>query len=74
VGWFAPNSRYFEEAWTAAVVILLKPLTKRKNEQKHRITLVNGAVFECWDLRDPDAGRSRKYGKAIVDEAAKVLR
>lgn len=71
VGWFAPNSRYFEEAWNAAVA-LLRPLTKRKQEQKKRITLVNGGVFECWDLEDPDAGRSRKYGKVIIDEAAKV--
>jgi hypothetical protein len=73
VGWFAPNSRYFEEAWSAAVRILA-PITKRKQEQKKRITLVNGAVFECWDLEDPDAGRSRKYGKVIVDEAAKVAK
>lgn len=73
VGWFAPNSRYYEEAWTAAVR-LLAPITKRKQDQKKRLTLVNGAVFECWDLEDPDAGRSRKYGKVIVDEAAKVVK
>jgi predicted phage terminase large subunit-like protein len=71
VGWFAPNGRYFEEAWTSAVRTLA-PITRRKQEQKHRLTLMNGAVFECWDLEDPDAGRSRKYGKVIVDEAAKV--
>jgi predicted phage terminase large subunit-like protein len=73
VGWFAPNSRYYEEAWNAAVRALA-PITKRKQDQKKRLTLVNGAVFECWDLEDPDAGRSRKYGKVIVDEAAKVVK
>lgn len=73
VGWFAPNSRYFEETWVAAAQ-LLGPLTRRRQEQKKRITLVNGAVLEFWDLEDPDAGRSRKYGKAIVDEAAKVVK
>lgn len=73
VGWFAPNSRYYEEAWNAAVRILA-PITRRKQDQKKRLTLINGAVFECWDLEDPDAGRSRKYGKVIVDEAAKVVK
>lgn len=71
VGWFAPNSRYYEEAWNAAVRTLA-PITARKQEQKKRLTLMNGAVFECWDLEDPDAGRSRKYGKVIIDEAAKI--
>jgi predicted phage terminase large subunit-like protein len=71
VGWFAPNSRFFEEAWNAAVR-LLEPIIDKKQEQKKRITLVNGAVLEFWDLEDPDAGRSRKYGKVIIDEAAKV--
>lgn len=73
VGWFAPDSNYYEEAWDAAVR-LLKPITRRKQDQKKRLTLVNGAVFECWDLRDPDAGRSRKYGKVIIDEAAKAVK
>jgi len=73
VGWFAPNSRFYEEAWNAAVRTL-GPITERKEEQKRRITLMNGAVFECWDLEDPDSGRSRKYGKVIVDEAALVGR
>lgn len=72
VGWFAPNSKYYEEAWEAAVSIL-KPITRRKQEQKRRITLLNNAVFECWNLEDKDVGRSRKYGKVVFDEAAKAV-
>lgn len=73
VGWFAPNSRFFEEVWIAAMRILA-PIVEKSQEQKRRITLANGAVLEFWDLEDPDAGRSRKYGKVIVDEAAKVTK
>lgn len=73
VGWFAPNARFYEETWLEAQRILA-PVIRRTQEQKKRLTLANGAVFECWDLEDPDSGRSRKYGKVIVDEAAKVPR
>jgi predicted phage terminase large subunit-like protein len=73
VGWFAPHSRFFEETWIAASN-LLEPITFKRQEQKKRITLDNGAVFEFWGLEDPNAGRSRKYGKVIVDEAATVVK
>jgi hypothetical protein len=29
-------------------------------------------VLECWSLENPDAGRSRKYARVIVDEAGLV--
>jgi phage FluMu gp28-like protein len=50
----------------------LYPITKRLNQQKHFIELINGAVVECWSLDDPDAGRGRAYRTVIVDEAALV--
>lgn len=46
------------------------PLVVQKYEQEHRLELSTGAVVECWSLDDPDAGRGRKYGRVIIDEAA----
>jgi hypothetical protein len=71
VGWFAPNSRYYEEAWVAAVRTW-RPSPRASRSRRSASRCMNGAVFECWDLEDPDAGRSRKYGKVIIDEAAKA--
>jgi len=34
--------------------------------------LITGGVVEFWSLEDPDAGRSRKYRRVVVDEAAMI--
>ena len=71
VGWFAPNNKYLLDAWGDAK-ILFEPVAKRISEKDHRITLINNNTIDFWTLDDPDAGRSRKYGRIIVDEATKV--
>ena len=71
VGWFAPTFKYLDEAWRDFNRIL-KPLIARKNEQQKRIELVTGGTLEFWTLTDPDAGRSRKYKRVAIDEAAKA--
>jgi len=54
------------------MVKLLEPYTTRSNATEHRIELVTGGVVEMWSLDSGNAGRSRKYARAIVDEAAMV--
>ena len=71
VGWFAPEYRYLSEAWRD-LVKLLQPYTTRSNATEHRVELVTGGVVEMWSLDSGNAGRSRKYARVIVDEAAMV--
>jgi hypothetical protein len=69
VGWFAPEYRLLTEAWRDMEAIL-GPAAKA-NKQERRLELVTGGVIECWAFdRNPNAGRSRKYKRIIVDEAA----
>lgn len=69
VGWFSPTYKLLSEAWRELKKALL-PMIVRKYETEHRLELSSGAVVECWSLDDPDAGRGRKYGRVIIDEAA----
>jgi hypothetical protein len=72
VGWFAPSYKYLYEVWDWFVKTL-QPVTVRANKTEQRIELVTGGVVEFWSLKDnPDAGRSRKYKRVVIDEAAKV--
>lgn len=71
VGWFAPEYRYLSEAWRD-LVKATAPYTTRSNATEHRIELVTGGTVEMWSLDGGNAGRSRKYARAIVDEAAMV--
>lgn len=74
VGWFAPEYKYADEAWDR-LVWRLGPLIKSANKTKGLLTLINGGSCEIWTLENnPDAGRSRKYKLAIVDEAGLVPR
>lgn len=71
VGWFSPTYKFLAEAWRDLKRIL-QPVTRAKSETEHRLELISGGVIECWSLDDPDAGRGRKYGRVLVDEAAMV--
>lgn len=69
VGWFSPKYKYVLEAWRD----LLRPVTEvttKVNATERRIEFKGGGSIEVWTLEDPDAGRSRKYKRAIIDEAA----
>lgn len=69
VGWFSPKYKYVLEAWRD----LLRPVshvTTKVNATERRIEFQGGGSIEVWTLEDPDAGRSRKYKRVIVDEAA----
>ncbi len=70
VGWFSPGYKYLLEVWQT-LTRLLRPVSDKINATERRIELNNGGVVECWTLdNNDDPGRSRKYKRAIVDEAA----
>jgi hypothetical protein len=69
--WFAPTYKFLEQVWRA-LRTALEPVTSGKSEQQHRLDLHGGGSVDCWSLEDPDAGRGRRYGLVVVDEAAMV--
>ena len=71
VGYFAPKYKYLAENWRTFKRVL-KPIIRHKDETEKRIELITGGVLEFWSLQDPDPGRSRKYKRVAVDEAAMV--
>jgi len=71
VGWFAPTYKYVTEVWRD-LCRLLNPVIVSSSKVDLRMELITGGVIEIWTLTDPNAGRSRKYQRAIIDEAAMV--
>src|SRR5262245_33422508 len=69
--WFAPSYKYLDEVWRSLRTVL-EPMVATKSEQQHRLDLRGGGVVEAWSLDDPDAGRGRRYGLIVIDEAAIV--
>jgi hypothetical protein len=69
--WFAPTYKYLDQVWRSLRDIL-EPVTVTKSEQQHRLDLRGGGSVDCWSLEDADAGRGRRYGLVVVDEAAMV--
>lgn len=68
-GWFAPNYKLLMGAWRE-IHTTLHPIILDSNKSEKIIEFMGGGVLEFWSLEDPDAGRSRKYKRIIVDEAA----
>lgn len=71
VGVFVPNYKlglpiFYEVRRT------LFPVTENSSKIEQAIFLVNGGAVELWTLTDPDAGRSRYYDLAVIDEASIV--
>lgn len=71
--WFAPTYKMMLEVWRD-VERLFQPIKLRANAQERRIELTTGGLVEFWSLDNPNAGRGRKYRRAIIDEAAMVPR
>lgn len=71
VGWFAPTYKYLDLAWVETLDILhpLGDLCK-PHKQERQIKLWNGGLIDFWSLERDDAGRSRKYKRVVLDEAA----
>lgn len=69
VGWFSPSYKFMLDVWRD----LLRPvraLATRVNATERRIEFPANGVIEVWTLENPDAGRSRKYKRVVIDEAA----
>jgi hypothetical protein len=69
-GWFAPEYKLLSEAWRD-IKALCADVIKSANDQERRVELITGGVIEAWSFdRNPNAGRSRKYHRVVIDEAA----
>lgn len=69
-GWFAPEYKLLSEAWRD-IKSLCADVIKQSNDQERRVELITGGVIEAWSFdRNPNAGRSRKYHRVVIDEAA----
>lgn len=70
VGYFTPTYKLLDGTYTECLAAL-EPIIKRKNDHQF-IELITGGRIEFWSLENELAGRSRKYKRAIIDEAAFV--
>ena len=71
VGWWEPTYRSLLDNWKI-IRNYLAPITSQISQQEHIIDLVTGGRLEMWSADNPDAGRGRKYKRAIINEAATV--
>lgn len=69
VAWFAPTYKMLADTWREFKRVA-GPVIEDKSETEHRIKLVTGGTLDMWSLEDSNAGRGRKYARAVVDEAA----
>lgn len=67
-GYFAPTYKLLDGTFNECLAAL-EPVIKRKNDHQF-IELITGGKIEFWSLENELAGRSRKYKRAIIDEAA----
>lgn len=67
-GYFTPTYKLLDGTYNECL-LALEPIVKRKNEHQF-IELITGGRIEFWTLENELAGRSRKYKRAIIDEAA----
>lgn len=70
VGYFVPTYKLADEFWRD-FTRSFAPIISYKNDTKRYLTSTQGGSVEVWTMGDPDAGRSRRYNLAIVDEAGK---
>lgn len=68
-GWFAPNYKYLTEAFSE-IVNTLGPARHSSSRIQGVIHSINGGRCDFWSLENEDAGRSRKYTRVVIDEAA----
>lgn len=69
IGYFAPDYKRLTEVMMECTEILA-PIRKFPSGGKDIIRSITGGRIDFWTLEDESAGRSRKYHKIIIDEAA----
>lgn len=67
-GYFTPTYKLLDGTYNECLAAL-EPVITRKNEHQF-IELITGGRIEFWSLENELAGRSRKYKRSIIDEAA----
>lgn len=70
-GYFAPSYKLLREVFEECRK-RLAPIISSANLSDKVIRLITGGHIDFWTLEDPDAGRSRKYKRVIIDEAGLV--
>jgi len=69
-GYFTPTYKLLEGTFKEAINHL-EPIVSRKHDNQF-IELITGGIIDFWSLDNANAGRSRKYKRVVVDEAAFV--
>lgn len=69
VALFAPSYKLLDASFRELKTVL-RPIIKRTDTAQKRIELITGGSIDCFTLLDEDAGRSRKFSIAVLDEAA----
>lgn len=69
VGFFAPDYKRLSETYSEIATMLDEMITQ-SSQTAGMIKCRSGGQIEFWTLEDENAGRSRKYHKVIIDEAA----
>lgn len=69
VGWFAPDYKTISEVYEE-ILDILDPVKKASSKTAGVIRTINNGRVDFWTLDNDRAGRSRKYHRVVVDEAA----
>ena len=69
VGWFAPSYKIMSEVWYE-LSLMLEPIRLHSSKTDGVFRTVGGGRMDFWTLENIDAGRSRKYHRIVIDEAA----
>jgi hypothetical protein len=69
VGWFSPEYKFQAEAYSD-IIDILAPAIWRSSKVEGVIRTTTGGRIDFWTLDNPHAGRSRRYHKVVIDEAA----
>lgn len=69
IGFFAPQYKFLAETFTE-ISDTLESVKKSSSKVEGVIRTITGGRIDFWTLDNDRAGRSRKYHKVIIDEAA----
>lgn len=67
IGYWSPTYKALHEVWKETKRNFYEAI-QSSNEQVKQIILLNGTTIDFWSMDDPNAGRGRKYHRALVDE------
>lgn len=71
IGWFSPTYKLLLPTYKR-ILRTIRPMVVNASKVDSLIEVEGGGLIEFWTLNDEDAGRSRSYDVAIVDEASLV--